>query len=175
MPKEKKRKKNVSEEKKEACSEGNIAERLKRPGVFGYMWPMITTLIGLFFLIVMIWVIRIVNNELNSNFLTLVMAFLVDNIALILIASLLLGYGEYLYRFSGTKAIGPLFSALGAALFLMFIANILKVIDSELLGEKISEILAYVESNILLFFVLFLVVGYIKFFVDVDRILRNVK
>ncbi len=174
MAKRKKRdeKKRIREEK-ETCTKENSITRLRHPGVFGYMWPVISAIVGLFFLIVLIWVIRIVNNELNSNFLSLILGFLIDNLALILIISLIWGYGEYLYRFSGTKAIGPLLSAIGGALFLFFITNILKAVDSELLGINLSSILGYIESNILMFFVLFLVVGYIKFFVDVNRILRK--
>lgn len=132
---------------------------------FGVLGPFLFSLLNLVFLIIAIWVLDYMGQDLNSKVLLDTSEFLLEYIAMFFGFILLFNYSSYLNkRFNDYfKWIYPTVSAVSIILVLWILANLFDIINSELNLVVLDEIVSSVEENLVIIFLLILVLRYLLF------------
>ena len=132
---------------------------------FGVLGPFLFSLLNLVFLIIAIWVLDYMGQDLNSKVLLDTSEFLLEYIAMFFGFMLLFNYSSYLNkRFNDYfKWIYPAISAVSITLVLWILANLYDIINNELNIVVLDDAVSSIEDNLLIIFLLILLLRYLVF------------
>ena len=131
---------------------------------FGHLAPLLSSLLGLLFLIFVIWAIGNMGEELGTAAFESVSEFLMDYLLIFFGLMLFFNYSSYVNReFGGYFSwIHPFISSVGVVIFLWFLAEVFIVFDGETDIGLIAGLARWVQVNLLIIFALVVLLSYIK-------------
>lgn len=129
---------------------------------FGFIGPLIGSIVGIVFLLFGVWILNLINTPLGSGFISAVSSFFFYNVSWFFIASVLFGY-DYYFRKIYPRSYWVLSPIVGSirALFVIWILVSLLVIAGEFTGVIFSSLTAFFYTNIFELFIFFLFIGYV--------------
>lgn len=129
----------------------------------GIAGPLIGSVIGMFFLVVGVVFLNLINLILWSPFISAVAGFLWANISIFFVLMLFMGYGKYLSRMHPLAAwiFPPIAACVGIVIFLWIGAFILGLLNTHINSAFIADIALYINQNLFGIFFVLLVFFYI--------------
>jgi phage shock protein PspC (stress-responsive transcriptional regulator) len=133
---------------------------------FGVIGPMISSIAGLIVLGIIIWVFDFIGRQTGNSLFTDISYLFLANIIWLFAVSLLISYTEYGNRKSPDtfRWLSPITTAAGLAMVLWIIVNIMLILGSKSNISFLPWIAGFMIANIIAFFFLFLLIGYLLFF-----------
>jgi len=137
---------------------------------FGFIGPLIGSIIGIIFLLFGIWMLNLINTPFGSGFISTISNFFFYNLHWFFGASVLFGYNDYLRKkFSRSYWLfSPIVGGI-EALFVIWIIISILVIVGEFTGVLLFSMLSsFFYTSLLGIFMLFVLIGYI------EEIIKNI-
>ncbi len=130
---------------------------------FGVLAPLLSSLLGLLFLMAGIWLLAYTAEDLGSAVLEDISMFLWDNLALLFGLMLISNHSTYLNKefYEKYKLIHPIVNSFCITVFIWVLAELLEVVNEGLNEPGLRTIISGVQGNILIIFGLILVLSYI--------------
>jgi len=143
-------------------------KRSERIDPMGFVWPIITSLLGLLLVLLIVFLLWFFNYFFPTQLVQSVINFIYASIGLIFVMSVAFNYGAYLYKFSPpTSAVAPLITSIGAIFLVFFILSILRILVPDNIG--LIPLLELIRDNLLLIFAVLLAAGYAVYFLRITR------
>lgn len=132
-------------------------------GVFGFIGPLIGSILGLVFLGILIWLLKFINLPLNSSFISSVSNFLFVNLHWFFAVFLFFGYSDYFSkRFHTTFwIVSPITTSIGTIIVIWISTWVLNLINASVQSSLIASVSNFLRANLLSLFIIFLVLGYV--------------
>lgn len=146
---------------------------------FGILGPLISSFLGLLFLIFIIWILMWAEGEFESFLVpTGLIAFLSDNIVLFFGAMLFFDYSSYFSRKYPDifRWVSPLITTIGFILFVWIISHLFLIANLEVDLVVIEDIAIILLDNLETIFIIVLAISYLVFLINevtrYDRVRR---
>ncbi|MBW2988522.1 hypothetical protein KY318_03350 [Candidatus Woesearchaeota archaeon] len=137
---------------------------MKRKPLLRFVLPLFWSGVGTALLVVLLLILNVVNDFLESEVLGDILYFCWANVPLLLAISLLTGYAELMYKYRRTIAIiAPFLGSLAGVLILRFVFGLVGIANLYLGIQSLDAVVGLVLNNMFLFFVVFLLIGYLKY------------
>lgn len=132
-------------------------------GVFGFIGPLIGSILGVVFLGILIWLLKFINLPLNSSFISSVSNFLFVNLHWFFAVFLFFGYSDYFSkRFHITFwIVSPITTSIGTIIVIWISTWVLNLINASVQSSLIASVSNFLRANLLSLFIIFLVLGYV--------------
>ncbi|MFH0875164.1 MAG: hypothetical protein V1859_04440 [archaeon] len=135
--------------------------------IFGFLGPIFSSLLGLLGAIIVIVLLKLLNIFLNVEILSDISSFLLKAIFFLFALSIIIGYANYFANLNrGLNALAPFFSSIAGALIIIFIIQLLEVINNHVQINFLKTISALVMQNIALVFALLVCISYAGYFLE---------
>lgn len=133
---------------------------------FGIIGPMISSIGGLIVLGIIIWMFAFIGIQTGNRIFTDISNLFLNNIIWLFAVSLLVSYTEYGNRKSPTifRWLSPITTAAGLTILLWILANIFLILGQTTDISFILGIASFINQQIIAFFFLFLLIGYLLMF-----------
>ena len=130
---------------------------------FGLAGPLISSVLGLLFFGLLIWLIGFLNNVIASPLLGIIQSFLSNNIGLFFMMFIFFSYTSYFSRHSprGYAPFSPLVAAVGIAIGFWLSQNALSITAAYTGVAGLSTAAAVLQSLTYPIFLLALIIGYL--------------
>lgn len=130
---------------------------------FGFIGPIIGSIISIFILVIGIWILRTINMYLADAFISMLSDFLYSNIQLFFLASLFFGYCNYFSRryAKNYRIFSPIVNSLNIVFVIWILASIFVLIGIYSWIYIFSDISYFLLRNLFILFIAFAVIGYI--------------
>ena len=145
-----------------------MAKRSESIDTVGFVWPIITSLLGLLLVLLIVFLLWLFNSFFPTRLVQSIIDLIYANIGLIFVMSVAFNYGAYLYKFSPpTSAVAPLITSIGAVFLVFFILSILRILVPDNVG--LVPLIDLIQGNLLLIFAVLLAAGYAVYFLRITR------
>jgi len=140
---------------------------------FGFVAPIIGSIFGIIFLALGILILNFINLYLGSYFVFMISNFLLANLHIFFVFSLIFGYGDYFSkRYPETYwVVLPIINSIGAVFVAWIAIFILDLINSYVASTFIANVSNFLYTNLVGIFIVFLVLGYV--FVIIKRMIMS--
>jgi len=129
---------------------------------FGFVGPLLVSIIGIFFLAIGIWILNFVNFSLHSIFIFMLSNFLASNIQWFFLATLFLNYAKYFSRkYEGYWIFSPMVNSLNIVYVVWILTSIFILIGVYTGVNILTNFANFLNDNLLGLFILFALIGYI--------------
>ena len=147
---------------KECEAHGKNAESWFR-STFGVVGPFLSSILGLIMPALFTWVLSLVNVPIGSGLLQNINYFLLAHIGWFFLIFLFFSYTSYVSKSFpiAYRPFAPLVSSAGITVCLWLVANALRVVNASLGIGTFSSVSMFIETNLLLFFLVFAFIGYV--------------
>ncbi|MBD3202853.1 hypothetical protein GF327_01040 [Candidatus Woesearchaeota archaeon] len=147
--------------------------RFERFSIFGFLIPILSSLIGLVGAVLIILILKLINIFIESAIIADISGLIYSNLLLLFFISLLTSYANYFLKFRFTLGvISPLISSAAGVLIIYFILKIFTVINKHINLEIITVISSFFSENILTILVLLLILSYLGFVIETAKELK---
>jgi len=130
---------------------------------FGFVGPFLSGIMGLIFLVIVIWILNIVNLPFGNVFISNVSSFLFSNLAIFFAFFLFFSYTSYISR-RYRKAyipVSPIVVAIGITICFWLIMWAINLVNISLANASLTSISLFIQYNLLGIFLAFLFLGYL--------------
>jgi len=134
---------------------------------FGFIGPLIGSIIGIIFLALGLWVLKFVNLPLNSTFITSLSDFIMTKMHWFFAFFLFFGYSDYFSkRYQKTFwIVSPIFNSIGIVIVIWVVTWLLNLINNFANSSVISFVSKFLYLNLSGIFFVFFVLGYAMVFI----------
>jgi hypothetical protein len=141
---------------------------------FGFIGPLIGSVLGIIFLAIGILVLNLINASLGNGFIFSLTDFLQGNLHWFFGAFLFFGYSDYFFKRSPGfyRVISPIILGIGVVIVIWIVAGILNLINAYAQSSAIGVVSGFLYSNLFGLFVLFVALGYLVMIIK--RMVMNV-
>ncbi|OGI12453.1 hypothetical protein A3K64_04380 [Candidatus Micrarchaeota archaeon RBG_16_36_9] len=150
---------------KDMKKRGRIVEKRYRKrwfDTFGFIGPLIGSMMGIFFLAIAIWFLNFINSYLSNAFISLLSDFLFTNIPIFFLASIFFGFVKYFSRiyWKDFWIAWPIAGSLRVIFVIWILASILFLTGAYTMNDAIETLSIIVIRNLFGLFIVFAVIGY---------------
>jgi len=133
-----------------------------RPKPFGLIGPLISSIFGIIFLSLGIWLLNWINIPMGSNFISRLTNFIFTNLHWFFAFFVYSNYTEYFSKKYSKSywIISPLTTSIGIVIVIWISIMILNIINASVASTLILTVSNFLYENLAGFFFLFLVLGY---------------
>jgi uncharacterized membrane protein len=130
---------------------------------FGFIGPLIKSVIGIFFLAIGIFILNFINIYLSNSFIFMLSDFLFTYLPLFFWASLFFGYCKYFSRIHAKIywTISPLVDSLNIVFVIWILMSIFIMIGAYTMTDIIENFSHFLIDNLFGLFILFAIIGYV--------------
>jgi hypothetical protein len=144
----------------------SIGRHDKRHHEFDAMSPVIKSVVGMIFLVFLIWILKFANVQVPNVFLYGLGNFLYNNLGLLFIASLLFNYGDYLSsKYKAYCLVSPLVNGFRGVFMLWILTYLFIFVGDYSNVSMLSGAAAFVYAKLYGIFIIFVLLGYVFEFV----------
>jgi phage shock protein C len=132
-------------------------------GGLGILGPFLSSVVGIIFLGILIWIIDFVNARIGSVFLGALNSFFLNNMGLLFLFSIFFSYSSYFSKVSrrGYEMIVPVFAAAGIAIAFWIAGNIVSIVNLSLGISALSTVAFFMINGAGWIFGFVVFVGYL--------------
>ena len=144
---------------------------------FGFIGPLISSIIGILFLVIAIWFLNFANIHLFNSFISMLSDFLFSNIQFFFLASLFFGYCKYFsMRYEKNYwTVSPIVNGLNAIFVIWILVSMFIMVGAYTMTDIITNFSAFILRILWILFALFTLIGYLSEFAKVSFKYRNAK
>jgi len=130
---------------------------------FGFVGPLIGSIIGLVFLVIGVFVLKFFNFFLGSSFVSAITDFLFTNLGLFFAIFLFSSYNEYFSKkhWENYWIVTPITTGISLVIAFWIIAAAITLINTVPKFTILSTIANFISANLLTIFVVVFVIGYV--------------
>lgn len=150
--------------------EKRVKEEICSQSIFGVLYALLASLIGIILIGVSIIAIRVLNSHLEIAFLSNLGSFLSNNLGLFFVILLIFSYFSYLKKTlrSLHRVLSPIFASLAITVFFWIVASVLGMIRFSIGRFSFAYISNLIMNNLWNIFIFFMILLYLVVMVKMN-------